>query len=68
MVAMDEMRTRRFEDGLKYEIKRVICLLVLPAYADILDRAIIVEQDEMEKRMYFDNKRQQKFNNKRSSV
>ena len=50
MVATNEMRTRIFEDGLKYEIKRVIQPLVLPTYADVLDRTIIVEQDEMEKK------------------
>ncbi|GFZ17079.1 hypothetical protein Acr_26g0003490 [Actinidia rufa] len=42
LVATDEMRARRFEDGLRYEIKRVIRPLVLPTYADVLDRAIIV--------------------------
>ncbi|GFS30298.1 hypothetical protein Acr_00g0011230 [Actinidia rufa] len=47
LVATDEMRARRFEDGLRYEIKRVIRPLVLPTYADVLDRAIIVEQDEI---------------------
>ncbi|GFS43559.1 hypothetical protein Acr_00g0085770 [Actinidia rufa] len=52
LVATDEMRARRFEDGLRYEIKRVIRPLVLPTYADVLDHAIIVEQDEMEKRKF----------------
>ncbi|GFS35508.1 hypothetical protein Acr_00g0040270 [Actinidia rufa] len=46
LVATDEMRARRFEDGLRHEIKRVIRPLVLPTYAEVLDRAIIVEQDE----------------------
>ncbi|GFY96908.1 hypothetical protein Acr_11g0012140 [Actinidia rufa] len=63
LVATDEMRARRFENGLRYEIKRVIRPLVLPTYADVLDRAIIVEQDEMEKRKYFDSKKRQNFNN-----
>ncbi|GFY91063.1 hypothetical protein Acr_07g0012590 [Actinidia rufa] len=63
LVATDEMRARRFEDGLRYEIKRVIRPLVLPTYADVLDRTIIVEQDEMEKRKYFDSKKRQNFNN-----
>ncbi|GFY89058.1 hypothetical protein Acr_06g0009980 [Actinidia rufa] len=63
LVATDEMRARRLEDGLRYEIKRVIRPLVLPTYADVLDRAIIVEQDEMEKRKYFDSKKRQSFNN-----
>ena len=56
---MDEMRARRFEDRLKYKIKSVIHPLVLPKYVDVLDCAIIVEQDEMEKRKSFDNKRWQ---------
>ncbi|GFY97794.1 hypothetical protein Acr_12g0003350 [Actinidia rufa] len=63
LVATDGMRARRFEDGLRYEIKRVIRPLVLPTYADVLDRAIIVEQDEIEKRKYFDSKKRQNFNN-----
>ncbi|GFZ17645.1 hypothetical protein Acr_26g0009150 [Actinidia rufa] len=67
LVATDEMRARRFEDGLRYEIKRVIRPLVLPTYADVLDCAIIVEQDEMEKRKYFDSKKRQNFNNEGSS-
>ncbi|GFY87586.1 hypothetical protein Acr_05g0012250 [Actinidia rufa] len=61
LVAMDEMRTRRFEDGLRHEIKRVIRPLVLPTYAEVLDRAIIVEQDEIERKKYFDSKRRQNF-------
>ncbi|GFS43783.1 hypothetical protein Acr_00g0086900 [Actinidia rufa] len=64
LVATDEMSARRFEDGLRYEIKRVIRPLVLPTYADVLDHAIIVEQDEIEKRKYFDSKKRQNFNNK----
>ncbi|GFS44716.1 hypothetical protein Acr_00g0091660 [Actinidia rufa] len=61
LVATDEMRARRFEDGLRHEIKRVIRPLVLPTYAEVLDRAIIVEQDEIERKKYFDSKRRQNF-------
>ncbi|GFS39171.1 hypothetical protein Acr_00g0061460 [Actinidia rufa] len=43
LVATGEMKVRRFEHGLRYEIKRVIRPLVLSTYADVLDRAIIVE-------------------------
>ncbi|GFY97792.1 hypothetical protein Acr_12g0003330 [Actinidia rufa] len=57
LVATDEMRARRFEDGLRYEIKKVIRPLLLLTYADVLDCGIIVEQDEMEKRKYFDSKK-----------
>ncbi|GFZ04260.1 hypothetical protein Acr_16g0008840 [Actinidia rufa] len=48
LVATDEMRARRFEDGLRHEIRRAIRPLVLSTYADVLDKAIIVEQDEIE--------------------
>ena len=63
LVATNKMKARRFEDKLKYKIKRVIRPLVLPTYANVLDRAIIMEQDEMEKRKCIDNKRWQIFNN-----
>ncbi|XP_057459270.1 uncharacterized protein LOC130749931, partial [Actinidia eriantha] len=67
LVATDEMRARRFEDGLRHEIKRAIRPLVLPTYAQVLDRAIIVEQDETERKIYFDSKRKKNFNNEGTS-
>ena len=57
LVSTNEMRARRFEYGLKSEIKMVTRPLVLPTYADVLDHTIIVEQDETKKRKYFENKR-----------
>ncbi|GFS36993.1 hypothetical protein Acr_00g0049100 [Actinidia rufa] len=65
LVATDEMRARRFEDGLRHEIKRVIRPLVLPTYAQVLDRAIIVEQDETERKNYFDSKRKKELQQRR---
>ena len=41
--------------------------MVLPTYTDVLDRTIIVEQDETEKRKYFDSKRRQIFGSKGTS-
>ena len=35
LVTTDEMRARRFEDGLRHEIKIVIRPLVLPTYAPL---------------------------------
>ncbi|XP_057492462.1 uncharacterized protein LOC130778074 [Actinidia eriantha] len=61
LVATDEMRARRFEDGLRHEIRRAIRPLVLPTYADVLDRAIIVEQDEIERKKYFNSKKRQNY-------
>ena len=45
LVATYEMRVQIFEDGLRYEIKRVIRPLILLTYEVVLDRAIIVQQD-----------------------
>ena len=67
LVATDEMRVRRFEDGLKHEIRRAIRPLVLSTYVDVLVRAIIVEQDETERNKYFDSKRRQNFGSERTS-
>ena len=57
LVTIDKMRVRRFKDGLRYEIKKIIRLFVLPTYVDVLDRAIIVEQYKIEKRKHFENKK-----------
>ncbi|GFY91145.1 hypothetical protein Acr_07g0013410 [Actinidia rufa] len=54
LVAKDVIRAQRFEDGLRHKIKRVISPLVLPTYVEVLNRAIIVEQDEIERKIYFD--------------
>ena len=43
LVATNEMRAQRFEDELKHEIRMAIKPLVLLTYADVLDRAVIVE-------------------------
>ena len=37
LVATYEMRARQFEDGLLYEIKRVVRLMMLPMYAKFMD-------------------------------
>ena len=58
VVAIDEIRARRFEVGLRYEIRRATRPLILSTYTDVLDRAIILEQDETENKKYFDSERQ----------
>ena len=45
LVANDEMKERKFEEGLKYEIRKIVRPFQLPTYAEVLDRAILVEQD-----------------------
>ncbi|GFY87338.1 hypothetical protein Acr_05g0009770 [Actinidia rufa] len=61
LVVTDEMRVQRFEDGLRHDIRRAIRPLVLLTYTDVLDRAIIVEHDEIERKKYFDSKRRYNF-------
>ncbi|GFZ19748.1 hypothetical protein Acr_28g0004530 [Actinidia rufa] len=39
LVATDEMRARRFKDGLRYEIKRGYAISICPTYVDSLDRS-----------------------------
>ena len=46
---------------MRHEIRRAIRPLVLPTYVDVLDKAIIVEQDETKRKKYFDSKRRQNF-------
>ena len=41
--------------------------MVLPMYVEVLDRAIIIEQDEEERKRYQDNKWHPKFQNEGSS-
>ena len=45
LVANDEMKAIKFEEGLKHEIRRTMRPFQLPTYAEVLDRSILVEQD-----------------------
>ena len=56
LVITDEMRAQRVEEGLWYKIKMVVRLMVLPMHAEVLDWAIIVEQDEEKRKRYQDLK------------
>ena len=68
LVTMDEMRAWQFKDGLQYKINRVVTPLVLPTYTEVLDRAIIVEQDEEERKRYQNKKQCQNLKNEGPSV
>ncbi|KAF7137351.1 hypothetical protein RHSIM_Rhsim07G0155000 [Rhododendron simsii] len=43
MVATENRKARKFEDGLKPEIRKVVRPMRLPTYAEVDDRALLVE-------------------------
>ena len=57
LLITEDMKARKFEEGLKFKIRKVIRPLQMPTYADVLDRAIIVEQDVNESKLYHENKK-----------
>ncbi|GFY92495.1 hypothetical protein Acr_08g0008910 [Actinidia rufa] len=66
LVATNKMRANGLKRDCGTKSKRVVRPMVLPTYAKVLDRAIIVEQDEERKR-YQDHKRCHNFQNEGSS-
>ncbi|GFY95505.1 hypothetical protein Acr_10g0008900 [Actinidia rufa] len=57
LVATENQKARKFEDRLKAEIKRVVRPLRLQTYAEVLDRALVVEQDLNESKRFWENRR-----------
>ncbi|KAH7838847.1 hypothetical protein Vadar_031889 [Vaccinium darrowii] len=68
MVATENMKARKFEDGLKPEIRKVVRPMRLPTYAEVVDRALIVEQENEESKRIFENRKRQRFNDGKKSV
>ncbi|KAF7142831.1 hypothetical protein RHSIM_Rhsim05G0110500 [Rhododendron simsii] len=59
MVADENKKARKFEDGLKYEIRKVVRPMRLPTYADVVDRALLVEQEIEESKRFTKNRKRQ---------
>ncbi|KAF7134627.1 hypothetical protein RHSIM_Rhsim08G0114800 [Rhododendron simsii] len=59
IVADENKKARKFEDGLKYEIGKVVRPMRLPTYADVVDRALLVEQEIEESRRFTENRKRQ---------
>ncbi|KAF7150087.1 hypothetical protein RHSIM_Rhsim02G0006400 [Rhododendron simsii] len=57
LVDSEEKKTRRFEDGLRPDIAAAIKPMRLETYAQVFDRAVIVEQGKVSLRQFHDNKR-----------
>ncbi|KAH7865676.1 hypothetical protein Vadar_009698 [Vaccinium darrowii] len=67
MVATKNMKAQKFEDGLKLEIQKVVRPMRLSTYAEVVDRALIVEQENEESKRFFENRKRQRFNNGKKS-
>ncbi|KAG5566166.1 hypothetical protein RHGRI_001938 [Rhododendron griersonianum] len=59
IVADENKKARKFEDGLKYKIRKVVRPIRLPTYADVVDRALLVEQEIEESRRFNENRKRQ---------
>ncbi|KAF7134853.1 hypothetical protein RHSIM_Rhsim08G0139100 [Rhododendron simsii] len=46
LIPNDSMKARRFEDGLQPDLGRAVKLLKLETYAEVLDRALMLEAEE----------------------
>ncbi|KAF7141664.1 hypothetical protein RHSIM_Rhsim06G0042800 [Rhododendron simsii] len=57
VVDTEDKKARKFEGGLKDDFKTKVKLLKLPTYAEVLDRALILENDEKELAKRRDHKR-----------
>lgn len=42
LILVDNMKARRFEDSLHHDLRKAIKPLKLPAYAEVLDRALML--------------------------
>ena len=48
MIAIEEEKTLKFQDGLKPYLKNKISILKLSVYLEVVDRALITEKDNEE--------------------
>ncbi|KAG5523803.1 hypothetical protein RHGRI_030706 [Rhododendron griersonianum] len=46
LIPNDSMKARRFEEGLQPNVRRAVKLLKLQTYAEVLDRALMLETEE----------------------
>lgn len=67
MVATENRKARKFEDGLKPEIRKVVRPMRLPTNAEVVDRALSVEQENEESKRFFENRKRQRFDSGKKS-
>ena len=57
LIAIEEEKTLKFQDGLKPYLKNKIFILKLNVYSEVVDRALIVEMDNKEPQQYKEQQR-----------
>ena len=62
LIAIDEEKTLKFQDGLKPYMKNKISILKLSVYSKVVDRALIVEKDNEELHQYREQQRKRNRN------
>ena len=62
LIATEEEKTLKFQDGLKPYIKNKISILKLSVYSEVVDRALIVEKDNEELHQYREQQRKRNRN------
>ena len=62
MIAIEEEKTLKFQDGLKPYLKNKISILKLSVYSEVVDKALIAENDNEEFYQYKEQKRKRNRN------
>ena len=57
LIAIEEEKTLKFQDGLKPYLKNKIFILKLNVYSEVVDKALIVEMDNKEPQQYKEQQR-----------
>ena len=57
MIAIEEKKSLKFQDGLKPYLKNKISILKLVIYSKVVDRALIAEKDNEELHQYKEQQR-----------
>ena len=65
MIATEEEKALKFQDGLKPYLKNKISILKLGVYLEVVDRALIADKDNEELHQY---RKQQRKRNRRDGV
>ena len=62
MIATEEKKALKFQDGLKPYLKNKISILKLSVYSEVVDKALIAEKDNEEFHQYREQKRKRNRN------
>ncbi|GFZ00952.1 hypothetical protein Acr_14g0005870 [Actinidia rufa] len=59
MVATEDMKARKFEDGLRRDIKKIVRMLRLQTHAEVVDRALMAEKEIKEEKKEIEQTKRQ---------